>query len=52
MQSHELGFFLTKKKKKKKSRPTSRKRLIRGYTTFDFMVDDGKGRLNPSRDKN
>ena len=25
--------------------------LIRGYTKFDFAVDEGKGRLNPSRDK-
>ena len=28
------------------------KQLIRGYTKFDFTVDEGKGRLNPSRDKN
>ena len=27
-------------------------RLIRGRTKFDFTVDEGKGRLNPSRDKN
>ena len=27
-------------------------RLVRGYTKFDFTVDEGKGRLNPSRDKN
>ena len=25
--------------------------LCRGYTKFDFTVDEGKGRLNPSRDK-
>ena len=31
--------------------PTSGERLIRGYTKFDFTVDDGKERLNPSRDK-
>ena len=40
------------KKKKKKSCPTSGEQLIRGYTKFDFTVDEGgKGRLNPSRDK-
>ena len=27
-------------------------RLIRGYTKFDFTVDEGKERLNPSREKN
>ena len=27
-------------------------RLIHGYTEFDLTVDEGKGRLNPSRDKN
>ena len=26
-------------------------RLIRGYTKFDFTVDEGKRRLHPSRDK-
>ena len=26
--------------------------FIRGYTNFDFTVDEGKGRLNLSRDKN
>ena len=26
--------------------------LFRGYTKFDFTVDEGKERLNPSRDKN
>ena len=26
--------------------------LVRGYTKFDFTVDEGKRRLNPSRDKN
>ena len=41
MQSHKLGFFLT----------SSGERLIRGRTKFDFTVDEGKGRLNPSRDK-
>ena len=29
----------------------SGERLVSGYTKFDFTVDDGKGRLNPSRDK-
>ena len=32
--------------------PTSGERSIRGYAKFDFTVDEGKGRLNPSRDKN
>ena len=32
--------------------PTSVERLVRGYTKFDCIVDEGKGRLNPSRDKN
>ena len=56
VQSHELGFFLTKKieiqYKIKKSCPTSGERLIRGYLKFDFTVDEGKGRLSPSRDRN
>ena len=43
-QSHELGFSLT-------SCPTSGERLCRGYTKFDFTVDEGKGRLNAARDK-
>ena len=30
---------------------TSGERLVRGYTEFDCTIDDGKGRLNPSRDK-
>ena len=46
MQSHELGFLLT-------LCPTSSgERLIRGYTEFDSTVDEGKGRLNPSCEKN
>ena len=55
MQSHKLGFFLTKNKikiKLNKSCPTSLERLTGGYTEFDFTVDEGKERLNPSRDKN
>ena len=32
--------------------PTNGERLIRGYTKFDFTTDEGKGRLNPSRNKN
>ena len=32
--------------------PTSGERSTRGYTKFDFTVDKGKGRLNPSRDNN
>ena len=39
-----LGFSL-------RSCPTSGERLCRGYKKFDFTVDEGKGRLNPSRDK-
>ena len=31
---------------------TGGERLVRGYTKFDFTVDEGQGRLNPSRDKN
>ena len=27
-------------------------RLIRGYTKFDFTVNEVKGRLDPSRDEN
>ena len=34
-QSHELGFFLA-------SCPTNGERLFRGYTKFDFTVDEGK----------
>ena len=30
---------------------TSGERLLRGYTKFDFTVDEGKGRLNISREK-
>ena len=37
--------------KKKKSCPTSGERFIRGYTKFDFAVDQGKGWLDPSRVK-
>ena len=32
--------------------PTSGERLIRGYTKVDSTVDEGKERLNPSREKN
>ena len=53
-------FFFTQKKKKKKKRkkkekkacPTSGEGLICGYTKFVFTVDERKGRLNPSREKN
>ena len=31
--------------------PTSGERLIREHTKFDFTVDEGKERLNPSREK-
>ena len=47
VQSHELRFFLTKIQKiyNQIMPPTSRERLIRGYTKFkfDFTVDEGKG---------
>ena len=33
------------------SQGKSGERLIRGHTKFDFTVDDGKGRLNLSRDR-
>ena len=36
----------------KKKSPTNRERLIRGFTKFNFTVDEEKGQLNPSRDKN
>ena len=39
-------------KKEKKSFPTNGERLIDGYTTFDFTVDEGKGWLNISRERN
>ena len=42
---YELKFFLT-------SCPTSGERLFREYTKFDFTVDEGKGRLTPSLEKN
>ena len=45
-QSHELVFFLMKIKKIKKNKkkcPTSGERFCRGYTKFDFTVDEGKG---------
>ena len=32
--------------------PTSGERFFRGYTKIDFTVDEGKRRLNPSRDEN
>ena len=35
-----------------KSCPASGEWSIRGYTNFDLTVDEGKGRLNPSREKN
>ena len=31
--------------------PTSGERLCHGCTKFDFTVDEGEGRLNPSLDK-
>ena len=50
MQSHDLGLS-PPPPANNKSYPTSGERLIRGDTKFDFTVDEGKGRLNPSRDK-
>ena len=44
------GIFPRNKKIKKC--PTSGERLFYGYTKFDFTVDEGKERLNPSREKN
>ena len=44
----ELRFFLTLKKAQQQ---VSGERLIRYYTKFDFTVDEGKERLNPSREK-
>ena len=52
MSLHELGFFLTKSKKIKIKCPTSGERLNRKYKREDFTVDDGKERLNSSREKN
>ena len=43
-------MFSHQKREEKQSSPASRERLIRGYTKFDFTVDEGKGRLNPFRD--
>ena len=49
--SHTNRDFSSQKTRKKK-RPTSGERLIRGYTKFDFTVNEHKGRLNPYRDIN
>ena len=46
---YELGLFLSKKKVMLNTWNTI---CSCGYTKFDFTVDEGKGRLNPSRDKN
>ena len=51
VQSHELRFFLAKNNQINKSCPTSGERLIRGYTKYNFTVDEGKGWLNLSSDK-
>ena len=50
MSSHELGFFLTKKEKKKKKKNALQ--VENDQIVFDFSVDEGKERLNPSRVKN
>ena len=47
MSSLELGFFLTKKKMPNKWRTI--KSLV---YKIDFIVDEEKERLNPSREKN
>ena len=39
-------------KNKKNKIPTSGERLNRYYTKFGFTIDEGKERLNPSREKN
>ena len=31
--------------------PLSGERLCRGYRKFDYTVDEGRGRMNPSRDR-
>ena len=41
-----------KKNKKIIPNKSSGERLLRGYTKFDVMVDEGKGRVNPSRYRN
>ena len=53
-QSNEIKMAINviTKCTKKSCLPTSGERLIRGYTKFDFTVDEGKGWLDPSRDKN
>ena len=48
MQSHELEFFLTKYKINTKNHAQQ----VESDTKFDRTVDERKGRLNPSRDKN
>ena len=50
MQSHELGFFLTKKRRKKKAQQVENDQFVSSQK-FDFMVDEGKERLNPSCEK-
>ena len=54
MKSQELGFFLTKRKRKK-SCPThdmENDYFVGTQNSIYFTVDEGKGGLNPSRDKN
>ena len=58
MSSHELGFSIKgkkeeKKKRKEKKRMPNKWRTIKSLVQkFDFTVDEGKERLNSSRDKN
>ena len=51
-QSNEIKMAINVSLQKKSCLPTSGERLIRGYTKFDFTVDEGKEWLDPSRDKN
>ena len=54
-QSNEIKMainVITKCTKKSCLPTSSGERLIRGYTKFDFTVDEGKEWLDPSREKN
>ena len=47
----EPGFFLTTSKRKRKKMPNKQvDNDSFAYTKFDFTVDEGKERLNPSRE--
>ena len=47
MQSHELEFFLTKNH----AQQVGNDLFVGTQNSTSFTVDEGKGRLNPSRDK-